>query len=171
MSEIFVYDKAKWHFQEDYPEDLDDSQAYVHTGLFVGWVIDAGLYSEEFAELFARPIRHFKARKKTGPDVYAYGDGVLDETMLNAEGNAFALDYFEFNTGKYLEDYERLLGRKLPSLYHVPNTWKNYDTLKAQIDKRFAAWRKKTAKKATTKRKTKKKTTKTKRRSKRASPR
>ena len=65
--------------------DVLKKQAFVHTGMFVGWVIDAGLYSEEFAEDFEEEIRKFKARKLTGAGVYRLGDGVFDDDMLSKE--------------------------------------------------------------------------------------
>jgi len=138
-----VFDKAKWHYEGDYPAELDEDQAFVHTGLFLGWIIDLGFYSKEFAEDFAKEIRRFKARRLTGPGVYGAADGVFAADMLNAEGLAFAEAYFDFETGKYLKDYEKLLTQKLPSMYHVPDIWESYDTLKPQIDKRYIAWNKK----------------------------
>jgi hypothetical protein len=51
MAKPMVFDKAKWHYQGDFPADLEPDQAFVHTGLFLGWVIDAGLYGDEFAVL------------------------------------------------------------------------------------------------------------------------
>jgi hypothetical protein len=143
MSEEMVFDKAKWHYEGDYPADLDEDQAFVHTGLFLAWILDAGLYSEEFAEDLAKEIRRFKARKLTGPGVYRAADGVFADDMLNEEGLAFTRAYFDFEKGKYLKDYEKLLAADLPSMYHVPDTWESYDTLKPQIDKRYAAWQKK----------------------------
>ncbi len=142
MSDVIVFDKAKWHYEGDYPADLDDNQAFVHTGLFLGWVIDAGLCSEEFAADFSEEIRRFKARRLTGPGVYRAADGVFADDMLSAVGLAFAQAYFDFETGKYLKDYEKLLAADLPSMYHVPDTWESYATLKPQIDKRYAAWKK-----------------------------
>ena len=141
--DTIVFDKAKWHYEGKYPADLDEAQAFVHTGLFLGWIIDAGLYREEFADDFAKEIRRFKARKLTGPRVYRAADGVFADDMLSEEGLAFAQAYFEFEKGKYIKDYEKLLSAKLPSMYHVPDTWETYDALKPQIDKRYAAWQKK----------------------------
>jgi hypothetical protein len=146
MSEVIVFDKAKWHFEGDYPPNLDKRHAFVHTGLFLGWVIDAGLYSDEFAEDFAKEIHRFKARKLSGPEVYRVADGVFADDMLSEEGLAFAQAYFDFDTGKYLKDYEKLLAAGLPSMYHVPDTWESYHVLKSQIDKRYAAWKKRHSK-------------------------
>jgi hypothetical protein len=131
-----VFDKAKWHFEGNFPEDLDERQAFVHTGLFLGWIIDNDLFSEEFAEDFAKEIRRFKARKMTGPKVYSVADGVFADDMLNKEGRAFTRAYFDFDKGKYLKDYDKLLAAGLPSTYHVQDSWENYDRLRAQIDKR-----------------------------------
>lgn len=141
--DFLVFDKAKWHYEGEFPEDLDEMQGFVHTGMFVGWIVDTGLYGEEFADDFKSEIRKFKARKLTGSGIYASADGVFDEEMLNAEGLAFTKAYFDFDKGQYLKDYEKLLSGKLPSMYHVQDTWENYDLLKTQIDNRFAAWKKK----------------------------
>ena len=138
-----VFDKAKWHYEGKFPKDLDEEQGFVHTGMFLGWIIETGLYSEDFVDDFKSEIRKFKTRKLTGTGVYAAADGVFDAEMLNREGVAFAKAYFDFDTGKYLKDYDKILTRKLPTLYHVQDTWDNYDLIKPQIDKRFAAWKKK----------------------------
>src|SRR5262249_46048100 len=143
MSDTIVFDKAKWHYEGEYPADLDEDQAFVHTGLFLGWIIDAGLFSEEFEEDFEKEIRRFKARKLTGPGVYRLADGVFVDDMLSEEGLAFTQAYFDFEKGKYLKDYDKLLSGGLASMYHVPDTWASYDALKPQIDKRYAAWRRK----------------------------
>jgi hypothetical protein len=60
------------------------------------------------------------------------------DDMLNGEGKAFSQAYFDFERGPFLVDYEQLLGKSLPTLYHVADTWENYDLLKARIDERFA---------------------------------
>lgn len=142
MSKSVVFDKAKWHYEGEFPEDLDEKQAFVHTGLFLGWIIDNELYSEEFADDFDKEIRKFISRKLTGPDVYRAVDGVFMDEMLNEVGLAFTIAYFDFEKGKYLRDYEKAFPG-LPSMYHVVDTWDNYNTLKPLIDKRFAAWKKK----------------------------
>jgi hypothetical protein len=143
MDDSIVFDKAKWHYEGHFPTDLSEDQAFVHTGMFLGWVIDAGLYSEEFADDFENEIRRFKARKVTGAGVYRCADGVFDDEMLSEEGLAFARAYFDFKKGMYLKDYESLLAKGLRSAYHVQDTWENYEKLKQQIDKRFAIWQKK----------------------------
>ncbi len=143
MDEPIVFDKAKWHYQGEYPDDLDEDQAFVHTGMYLGWVIDAGLYSEEFASDFMKEIAQFKSRELTGPGVYQSADGVFLDEMLNPEGIDFTTTYFDFEKGKYLADYEKLLIADLPSMYHVQDTWENYDRLKPQLDLRLAEWRKK----------------------------
>ena len=38
-----VYDKAKYHSGGNFPEELDQFQSFVHTGMYVGWLIDNDL--------------------------------------------------------------------------------------------------------------------------------
>jgi hypothetical protein len=146
MKEPWIYDKAKYHIEGDWPNRLPEKQAYVFTGLFLGWLIDRELYSREFAEDWSEEIRAFNARKLTGPEIYRRCDGALVDDMLSRQGNAFARAYFDFSKGKYLDDFNDLLGGDLPTLYHVKESWKNYDLLCVQIDKRYSAWLKRRAK-------------------------
>lgn len=146
MDQPIVYDKAKWHYDGEYPSDLDQSHAFIHSGLFLGWVVERDLLDPEFLKDIGGPdgeIEKFKSRQITAPKLFELCDGALVDDMLNEEANAFARSYFDFQTGQYLQDYDRLLSHGLPSMYHVEDTWENYDLIKKQIDKRFAEWKKK----------------------------
>jgi hypothetical protein len=145
MAEPYVYDKAKYHYDGNYPDDLPIEQAFVHTGMFLGWVIDNGLYSDWFKEEMEGYVAAFKAREMTGAKVYEACDGALVDDMLNEEGNAFAQAYFDFEKGKYIYDYEELLARGLPSTYHVEDTWKNYEIIARRISERYLEWKRKRA--------------------------
>ena len=140
-TEAIVYDKAKYHHGGQFPPDQTIEQAMVHTGMYLGWIIDTGLYSEELAE-DQETIGAFKARKMSGPQVYQKYNGCFTEGMLNDEGNAFSQFYYDIECGRYLADYEDTLCQGLPSLYHVKDTWENYYRIKAVIDTRFLGWKK-----------------------------
>jgi hypothetical protein len=141
MSDDFVYDNAEWHWSGDYPEGLPQENAFTHTGMFLGWIIDHDLYSDFFRTELKALITAFKDRQKTGAQVYEECDGMLANELLNDEGNAFAREYFDFDSGQFIADYDELLVMKLPSLYHVEDTWENYARLKARIDRRYAEWK------------------------------
>ena len=143
MDKSYVYDKAKYHYGGKYPKGLAKTQAFVHTGMFLGWVIDHDLYSGFFKEESQRLISGFKNRQITGPQVYKEWDGTLTDEMLNEEGNAFAQHYFDFEKGRYIYDYEELLGKGLPSIYHVEDSWQNYEKLKKHIDAIYDQWKRK----------------------------
>ena len=140
-----VYDKAKYHFDWiDWPKDLPIEQAYVHTGMFLGWVIDRDLYDKENMQALGAMdmITKFKNRKLSGPKFFEQQlDGVFTDEDLNVEGNEFAQYYFDFSKGKYLKDYEELFLKDLPSQYYVMDTWENYDTLKKRVDTRYEEWK------------------------------
>ncbi|WP_237762969.1 hypothetical protein [Paenibacillus sp. A3] len=44
--DLYVFDKAKWHYEGDFPQELDVFHAYVPTGMFVAWVIKNDLSSK-----------------------------------------------------------------------------------------------------------------------------
>ena len=48
-----VYDKAEFHYDGDFPEDLEDYQGFVHTGMFVAWLIEHDMIDAEANEEFA----------------------------------------------------------------------------------------------------------------------
>lgn len=143
MSKTFVYDKAKYHYDADnFPADLDESQGFVHTGMFLGWIVDHDLYDTVwFGPEMESYLTAFKGRQLSGPKFFEACDGVLLDEMLNDEGNAFAHYYFEFGRGKYLSDYARLFAQGLPTIYHVADTWENYERLKKRVDKRYRKWK------------------------------
>lgn len=59
------YDKAKYHFDSVIEEGLPLSQAYIHTGFYLGWLIDNNLLDEEFKEDFAESLALFTRREIT----------------------------------------------------------------------------------------------------------
>ncbi|MBS1511253.1 MAG: hypothetical protein JST86_10460 [Bacteroidetes bacterium] len=139
---IDIYDKAEWHTEQNFPNDLDDFQSYVHTGMFLAWLIDTDLVSDEFKTEHRKEIEQFKKQKITGSQIFQNCcDGVLMLNELNELGNQFALPYFSLNTKRYLADYSKVLAVDLPSFYYVEDTWENYKKLKAVLDKTFQEWK------------------------------
>lgn len=137
-----VYDKAKWHYDGEFPNDLDKFQGFVHTGMFLGWLADNDLMSDQFKSDFENEIQEFKNQKLTGSQIFATCcDGVLMLDDVSELGNRFALHYFDFDQGQYLADYEATLSANLPTMYHVADTWDNYKKLKAVLAKRFTDWK------------------------------
>ena len=141
MSNRIVYDKAKYHFDGNFPDDLHIEQAYVHTGMYLGWIIENNLLSEEFRNESKDEISQFKDRKMSGTQIYISWDGALVDDMLSDEGNEFSTYYFDFEKGQYLHDYEELLAKELVSLYHVKDSWENYVAIKSKIDERYKKWK------------------------------
>ena len=140
MGDVTVYDKAKWHFSGDYPENLPEENAYTHGGIFLGWIVNNDMAAPGFLEDFKAEISQFRRREITPGRLMQIADGALVDDMMDDAGNAFARAYFDFEHGKYLEDYEDVLGRGLPTLYHVEDSWANFDRMASRIDERFAQW-------------------------------
>src|ERR1051325_1482299 len=82
-----VYDKAKWHYQGEYPKDLPEKQAFVHTGMFVGWLIGHEMIGEEFLlGMKCLPvINRFTRRQIPGAQVYKLLGGCLTSDQLTVD--------------------------------------------------------------------------------------
>lgn len=132
-----AYDKAKWHSEGDFPKGAPPENGGTHIGMFLGWAIHHGMASEELIADAGDAVLAVKERRMTGRAfLFRHLDGVLGEEDLNEQGNSFASHYYK----KYMGDYDRLVRRKLPTAYHVGDTWANYDAVAKMIDKRYGEW-------------------------------
>lgn len=135
-----AYDRADWHYGGDFPAGLPPENGGTHIGMFLAWAIHRGLAGELLTSEAADAIEAVKSRRMTGRAfLFNACDEKFWEEDLNALGNEFATDYYANNI--YLDDYERAVGASLPSLYHVEDTWQNFDLVCVAIDARFNRWR------------------------------
>ena len=136
------YDDASWHYGGEFPEDLPDEAGATHTGMFLAWAHLAGLSDETFVTDYPEVIDRLRSREITpGKFFLTMCDGKFTDDDLNEQGDAFTKVYFDFSNGQYLTDYEdAVAASELPSLYHVADTWENFDRLKPVLDRRFADW-------------------------------
>ena len=136
------YDDASWHYGGEFPDDLPDEAGGTHTGMFMAWALLSGLAGESHADDSPDAIPTLASRTMTpGQFFLEWCDGKFTDEDVNDEGNAFVRDYFDFEKGQYLSDYESTLAVGLPGVYHVPDTWENFDRLKPVLDRRLAEWR------------------------------
>jgi hypothetical protein len=142
MSDISVYDKAKWHYEHhSYPKDLPKTSGFLYGGFFLAWAFTNGLIDYEELEEFSDDFQSILNRDRTPSSIYMIVDGVLTSDMFNEEGNAFAWYCFESEEFDYYLLFEEALAQELPSPYHVPDNWKAYDKLAKRLDVELNKWR------------------------------
>jgi len=135
------YDDASWHSGGKYPEDLSDEAAATHSGMFLAWALLADLGGRLHLDDFTAEYQRLGARQITpGRYFLATCDGKLTDQEFNDEGNRFASEYYDLDSGRYLTDYADTFGDDLPSLYHVPDSWSSFDKMKDLLDQRFKEW-------------------------------
>ncbi len=138
------YDDASWHSEGDFPADLPAEAGATHIGMFFAWLMLNGMGGSAMSGGLDAEIHLLADRTRTpGQFLLEYADGKLVGDLLNQEANAFTLDYYDADDGQFLEDYEAILADDLPSLYHVEDTWVNFDLLAAALQKRLMEWRSK----------------------------
>ncbi len=141
MDHPFLYDKAKYHLESIEKLGLPEIHAYIHTGLFVGWLVKNSMLSDWFAEECSDEINDFLSKQITAPELFRLWDGALVDDMLSDDGNKFAQSYFEFETGRYLKDYSRHVSSGLQSEFHVEDSWDNFEKASKMIDRRYGEWK------------------------------
>jgi len=138
---VAYYDRADWHYGGDYPSDLPPENGGTHIGMFLAWAIVRDLEGRLLRENSANALAAVKARRMTGREFFfSECDEKFWAECLNEAGAAFAAAYYEPEDG-YLHDYEMVLGSDLPSLYHVADTWENFDKISRLLDKRYQQWK------------------------------
>lgn len=138
-----ILDKAKYHSEGDFPEDLSLENSYVLGGFFLAWCALRDLISDETKRDFSTEIQGSVSRTATPCSLYQALGGVLTDQHLSPLGASFASGYFDFDRGAYLDDFVKRLASELPTAYHVRNTWDNFEALCPLIDARFSQWRSK----------------------------
>ena len=138
----FPYDAASWHYESDeYPQDLPPDAAFTHLGMYLGWAIERDMISDTLKKHFADVIKNFRRREVLPSELFR--TCCIDEFTrehLNDPGNAFTKKYY--NPGwkyYYHTDFHTLSCNEISGFY-MPDTWENYERVKALIDKRYEEW-------------------------------
>ncbi|HBH24089.1 MAG TPA: hypothetical protein DDY13_11790 [Cytophagales bacterium] len=137
-----IYDLAKNHFLGDFPDGLPIEKAYLHIGMYMGWIIDHDLYSGFFEDEASTEIYRFKRRELGCIILAEIWDGSLSFDLFNRQGNMFTSYYY--SGGLFRNDYLDTLVTDKPSIYHVEDTWENYEKINSRVSMRFDDWKKMT---------------------------
>ncbi len=141
MQKNMKYDDASWHYGGEFPTDLPREAGATHSGMFVAWALLAGLGGKIHTEECPEDLELLHSRAETpGRHFLKICDGKFTDEDLCEEGNLFAAEYFDFEKGSYLTDYEETLGDGR-DLYYVEDTWENFDRLRHVLDARLVEWR------------------------------
>lgn len=151
VKEAYVFDKAKWHYEGEFPAELDKAQAYVPTGMFITWAIKNDLISKKSRKRDAADIERVKNDEMSGAEFYRRNwDGVFSSRELGEEGDDFAREYLHIHDDLYTAvDFMNVLAAGLPTIYHVPDTFESYYRIEPIINERYQDWRSRQASKAT----------------------
>jgi hypothetical protein len=132
-------DQAEWHYGGDFPGDLPPENGGTHIGMYLAWIIHRDLGSAVLRKYTRDSLPLLRERKITGRKLlFTELDERFLGSLLTKVGKDFTRDYYETNC--YIDDYEAALGGGLPTLYHVEDSWDNYDKLAPIIDQRFSRW-------------------------------
>jgi hypothetical protein len=133
-------DRADWHYGGNYPAGLPPENGGTHIGIYLAWIIHRGLGSTALKRYAGDVYQRVLGREVTGRDLlFQELDEKFFAELLSREGRQFTRAYYESND--YLNDYARVLGGTLETLYHVQDSWENFDRIAPVLDQRLEAWR------------------------------
>ena len=136
-----AYDKSKWHDETVAEHGLPEKHASHHIVFFFRWCIEHDFISEWLRTEDADDYAAVRENRLSALDYFEKLDRCLIDDMLTDEGNAFASAYFDYDTGRYLDDLIATLQGSLPSEYHIPFNDDTYARMKVVIDRRYATWK------------------------------
>ena len=138
-------DRIDWHIGGDYPQDLPYENGGIHIGMYIAWILNNNLYGamHRESEKDIQAVNQVISRKVTGLDfLINQCDEKFWDADLNEEGKAFTEFYYSNEeTAKFYTDYAEVLAKNLDTIYHVQNTWENYNKLEPIITKRYVKWK------------------------------
>jgi hypothetical protein len=138
------YDRADHDYSTE-GERLPKGHAATHIGLFLAWAANQRLLNDFHEQHCAELVAKLRGRQITGRQFFeAACKEQFGEKDLNVEGNAFAEHYYRDSAGDrgaYFADYKQTLSGKLPSFWHVADTWENFDKLAPVITRRYEEWK------------------------------
>jgi hypothetical protein len=144
-------DRLDWHSGGEFPSELPPEAGGTHIGMYITWILTNDFHGEIHRESESDEIMVKKvlSRDITGQEFFITAcDEKFWNDDLNEEGYAFTQFYYENdNTAGYYEDYSNTLAGVLETIYHVENSWDNYDKIAPVITQRFEAWKRARTKK------------------------
>ncbi len=136
-------DNASWHYGGDFPKGLPNEAGATHIGMFAAWALLSGLGDDESVEDLQEGISRLRSRKITpGQFIMEYCDEKFSsDNDLSVEACDFAEQYYTSEeAGGFFSDYVETLGSDAPTVYHIADTWENFDKLKPILDQRYSDW-------------------------------
>lgn len=140
-------DRMDWHYGGSFPKGLPRENGGTHIGIYLAWIINNGLEGDFHKEESAEELEKVRNREITGRDfLQAMCDEKFWDEDLSEEGYEFTLYYYSNEEGYvadgYVKDYENTLVEDVcESVYHVDDTWENYDKIAPVISKRYEEWK------------------------------
>lgn len=141
-----IVDCLDWHYRGYYPVNLDKKNAGTHIGMYLAWIINSNLGSEELINLSNEDIQRIKNKNMTGREFLIENcNGILNDKFIHKQAKEFSLGYYLSSRedycqylGDYLDTFKR---SQKGSLYELEDSWENYEKIARIITSRYNSWK------------------------------
>ena len=108
----------------------DIAKAAVPMGMLLAWCVNMQLVSPMLLQTHERIILRLRFQEALGSELLIACGGDLQRPMFNAAGQQFLDDFYP----EYMVMYRQLFGQ---DCYEVRENWDNYQTLAAELTRRY----------------------------------
>ena len=138
METRMKYDDASYYVGGgSVPNDLPAEASGTRIGMYAAWAFLSGLGSKDFPEL----LGVYVSREETPGAIFMdWMDEELTDADFSDEGNSFTESYYDVDPVHFFADYEEILCKDVETIFHVADTWDNFNRLKPRLDRRFNEW-------------------------------
>lgn len=142
-----IVDCLEWHYRGDYPTGVDKENAGIHMGMYLSWIINSRLESDELINLYSEDINRLRNKEITGKEFLIKNcKGILNDKFICKDAIEFTLGYYLSSREdycQYLADYiDTFLDSNIGSLYTLEDSWENYRKISEVITTRYNSWKK-----------------------------
>lgn len=130
------FDDYSFYLDDEFPNDLAESRAATHIGMFLAWAQSKGFiawdegFSESDRQWFDR-LGHGEA--SYGEMAESLFDGKLIASMLTDDGYEFTAWYYR----RYLEEYFDFLPEDAPSPFDMEDNQETFAKVSSLLDQRW----------------------------------
>lgn len=129
-SERVKFDDASWHLEGSFPDDVPPQNSYVFGGMLLTFLALRGLMAGPISKEFKKELAELSRRKVTPGRFYDVLGGSIGSDMVTERGHRFLKKYVGLgSSSKYAGDFHAAIAVDLPTIYHVKDSWENYDKL------------------------------------------
>ena len=139
FEKMLPYDAVEWHLNDNYPSSLSPDNARTHIGIYLTWLIEQRMMSDEFEHAHADLLAQCREHAIKGSEILRdCCNDTLSRDLLSPQGQEFSDSYY---VDSYVSDFvDTLDDESYPSIFNVPDDWASYKAMSEVLTRAYQSW-------------------------------